>query len=104
MTSKDEKKRRQRLVQAIVDKQTKKEIEEMPLLLVELGGLFDYLDKQLGIHNCDHTSKMTIEHLVANKLDPKVIVPWLREYGGYCDCEVLANVEESWQSEINKIS
>ncbi|MCP4987488.1 MAG: DUF2695 domain-containing protein, partial [Colwellia sp.] len=24
------------------------------------------------------------------------------EYGGYCDCEVLANVEESWESEINK--
>jgi hypothetical protein len=21
-------------------------------------------------------------------------VPWLREQGGYCDCEVLANVED----------
>jgi hypothetical protein len=24
------------------------------------------------------------------------VIPWLREQGGYCDCEVLANVEERW--------
>ena len=22
---------------------------------------------------------------------------WLRSNGGYCDCEVLANVEQHWQ-------
>ncbi len=104
MASTEEKKRRQKLVQAIVDEQTKKEIEEMPLLLTELGALYDHLDEQLGVHECNHTPKMTIEFLIANMLDPEVIGPWLGEYGGFCDCEVLANVEDSWRSEIDKCS
>jgi hypothetical protein len=32
-------------------------------------------------------------------IDVTRIVPWLREHGGYCDCEVLANVEDEF-SEI----
>ena len=102
MASKEEKKRRQKLVQAITDEQAKQEVENTPLLLTELGALFDYLDEQLGIRDCDHTTKMTVNFLQAKKLDEAVIVAWLGEYGGYCDCEVLANVEDSWQSEIEK--
>jgi hypothetical protein len=25
-----------------------------------------------------------------------MVIHWLRDQGGYCDCEVLANVEERW--------
>ena len=88
MVSKEEKKKRRKLVQAITGEQTNQEVENMPLLLTELGALFDYLDEQLGIHDCDHVTKMTVNFLQANKLDQEVIVPWLGEYGGHCDCEV----------------
>ena len=36
------------------------------------------------------------QFLQANGLREATIIPWLGEHGGYCDCEVLANVEEEW--------
>lgn len=86
---------------AIVAAQTKKAKEAMPISLVHLGKLFDYLDVELA-NGCDHTQKLTIAFLISHKLNVEKISPWLKEQGGYCDCEILANVEENWESEINK--
>ncbi len=30
------------------------------------------------------------------------LVPWLQELGGYCDCEVLANVEQQFEKILGK--
>ena len=102
MPSKEEKQRRAELVEAMVQDETKKAIDRMPITFVELAALFDHLDEQLGIKGCDHTPKITKAFLESRKLDAGIIIPWLSEYGGYCDCEVLANVEESWEDEIEK--
>ena len=101
VASKEEKRRRAALVQAMVAEDTKKAIEEMPISLAHLGQLFDYLDLELEV-GCDHTPKITIAFLNENKLNQNIILPWLQEQGGYCDCEILANVEEAWESEIAK--
>ncbi|MCP4988089.1 MAG: DUF2695 domain-containing protein [Colwellia sp.] len=74
----------------------------MPISFKDLTALFDRLDEALGNDGCDHTPKITKAFLENKNLNFKEILPWLEEYGGYCDCEVLANVEESWESEINK--
>ena len=79
-----------------------KAIEEMPLSLKDLGRLFDHLDFQLGIQGCDHTPRITSSFLVSLNLDTDEILPWLSEQGGSCDCEILANVEDGWESEIAK--
>lgn len=100
MPSKEEKKRRAALVETMVGEHTKKAIEDMPLPLKELGDLFDYLDEKLGVHDCDHTPKLTVRFLDNHQLNSAKVLPWLEEQGGYCDCEILANVEESWESEI----
>ena len=102
MASKEEKKRRAALVQAIVDEDTKRAIEEMPISLKELGELFDELDEKLGEYGCDHTTKLTSMFLTLRNLNKDLILPWLADSGGYCDCEILANVEESWENEISK--
>lgn len=102
MTSKQEKRRRAALVEAMVAEDTKKAIEEMPLSLKDLGRLFDHLDVQLGIEGCDHTPRITSSFLASLNLNRDEILPWLLEQGGSCDCEILANVEESWESEIAK--
>ncbi|WP_211826667.1 DUF2695 domain-containing protein [Kistimonas asteriae] len=101
MASKEEKQRRAALVQAMVDADTKKAIEEMPISLAHLGQLFDHLDTDLE-NGCDHTSKITTAFLASHNLKIESILPWLQDQGGYCDCEILANVEESWESEISK--
>jgi hypothetical protein len=102
MPTKEEKRRRAKLVEAIVQKETAKAIEMMPISFSELGALFDYLDARLGEEGCDHTARMTRTFLQKKNLEPETILPWLQESGGYCDCEVLANVEESWGDEIEK--
>ena len=102
MPSKEEKLRRAQIVEAMVQKDTEEAIERMPISFANLAALFDHLDEQLGEQGCDHTPKMTKAFLENKKLNTEAILPWLEEYGGYCDCEVLANVEESWESEIEK--
>lgn len=102
MPSKEEKRRRARLVEAMVQKDTEQAIEGMPISFSDLAELFDYLDEQLGGQGCDHTSRMTSAFLDSRNLNTAAILPWLEEYGGYCDCEILANVEERWESEIEK--
>lgn len=100
MASKEEKRRRAALIQAMVAEDTKKAIEEMPISLTHLGQLFDHLDEKLE-ECCDHTPRITAAFLKSNNLNPESILPWLQEQGGFCDCEILANVEESWESEIS---
>ena len=58
-----------------------------------LKELFDFLDRE-GASPCDHTLRETIEFLRERDLDVGRIVPWLQEHGGYCDCEVIYNVED----------
>ncbi|WP_085947151.1 DUF2695 domain-containing protein [Vreelandella titanicae] len=102
VASKQEKRRRAALVEAMVAEDTKEAIENMPLSLAVLGELFDYLDETLEQEGCDHSPRATQLFLSQKGLDPNQVLPWLEEQGGNCDCEILANVEESWESEISK--
>jgi len=102
MTSKEEKRRRAKLVEAMVQEDTTKAIANMPISFRDLAALFDHLDEVFGNEGCDHTPKITKAFLKRRNLNIEKILHWLEEHGGYCDCEVLANVEEKWESEIEK--
>ena len=67
----------------------------MPLSHDDLRALFDGLDAALE-DGCDHTLRHTRELLRERGLDEERVLPWLAEYGGHCDCEVLANVGGEW--------
>jgi hypothetical protein len=95
MASKEEKKRRQGLVRATEAKHQAEEISKMPILKADLKALLEYLDR-LEPFSCDHSLKETVEFLASRNLDESKIAPWLNDYGGYCDCEVLANVGSAW--------
>jgi hypothetical protein len=68
----------------------------MPLSHDDLRALFDHVDTALEFRGCDHTHRHTRAFLASRGLDEARVVPWLGEYGGYCDCEVLANVGSEW--------
>ncbi|KAA5535620.1 DUF2695 domain-containing protein [Paenimyroides baculatum] len=62
--------------------------------------LFDYLDENLSEFGCDDSLKLTCEFLQKNKIENiEEIKNWLGEKGGYCDCEVLNNVEEMFEED-----
>nr|CAS02403.1 putative integron gene cassette protein [uncultured bacterium] len=95
MPSKSETDRRKALRRAAKQGTRKAEEARMPISLSDLKRLFDHLEAALA-GACDHTLRLTRQFLASRQLPEATIAPWLGEYGGFCDCEVLANVEERW--------
>jgi Protein of unknown function (DUF2695) len=67
-----------------------------PISKSALKKLLDYLDERLAERSCDDRRRYTREFLSNRSLSQERIVNWLRAYGGFCDCEALANVEDGW--------
>lgn len=60
--------------------------------------LFDFLDERLGESSCDHTFRHTLSFLEAGHINPEPVLGWLQQAGGYCDCEVIMNAEDVFDS------
>ena len=75
-------------------------LASVPMPLEQLQALFDHLDA-VGAP-CDHTLRHTTEFLRGRELDVERVVPWLHEHGGYCDCEVTANVEDAFADVLDR--
>ena len=101
MPSKEEKERRKKLVAAAANKQFEEAVARMPISKDDLKDLFDYLDRP-NPPPCDHTLQDTIKFLQKRNLDVDKIVPWLNEYGGFCDCEVIYNVDDAWGEYVGR--
>lgn len=65
----------------------------IPMSIDQLEDLFGFLNRE-HLPDCDGTLKHTIEYIEKLNLDLKLIIPWLNQYGGHCDCEVVSNVYE----------
>lgn len=68
-----------------------------PLANDQLEELFDHLDDRLRLEPCDQTLRLTTAFLERRGLNARAVTPWLNRRGGYCDCEVLMNVEPRWR-------
>ena len=77
------------------DQERTKLIESIPIPHADLRALFDFLDRE-DAPPCDHTLRETILFLQERKLDVERVVRWLHQYGGYCDCEVIFNVDDTF--------
>ena len=95
MPEKSEKLRRKEIVREVAAKKRAEAERQLPMSLAQLHGLLDTLDKAL-VSGCDHSLQYTESYLNSQNLASEEVVPWLQEHGGFCDCEVLANVEEEW--------
>lgn len=73
----------------------------MPLSKTDLRDLLNYLDRPERLV-CYHALKETIVFLRSRALNPETIVPWLGEHGGFCDCEVLANLENEFEKILSR--
>ena len=100
MASKNEKLKIKQLLNEVKAKIQEDKVRDMPISFQNLANLLNHLDEELGTKSCDDTLIMTINYLQSKNFNDEEIVPWLHEYGGYCDCEVLANVEDAWYDEL----
>jgi hypothetical protein len=90
-----------------MDKQRKKELQHrwregqradacaaFPLPFGQLKAIFDMLDTELPRQGCDHTRRLARRWREEHRYDAEPVFAWLGQVGGFCDCEVLANVEQ----------
>ncbi len=85
---------RKQLLKAYRENERRAVRDSLPVDACVLKRLFDYLDQRLSDAPCDNTLKYVQEFIAKNCLDAMAIVSWLNRHGGFCDCEVLANVED----------
>jgi len=76
------------------DQQRRAALAALPLPVAELKAMFDMLDTELPRKGCNHSRRLTEAWLTSRGHDVQRVFAWLDTQGGYCDCEVLANVEE----------
>lgn len=98
MPSSEEKAPRKALKESQRQAERKEFRASLPISVVDLRNLFDYLDEHIGASGCDDTLQLTLAYLAQKKLPAETVTAWLKKTGGYCDCEVLANVEERFLS------
>jgi len=97
MPDKNEIERRKQIARELRLKARQDFENNLPTRRENFKALFDYLDEKLTDNPCDDTLNFSIAFLQSLELDNiEEITKWLGENGGYCDCEVLANVEEKF--------
>jgi hypothetical protein len=69
-----------------------------PLTDPQLPALFDLVEEHVGAEGCDHSRRFTESWLSGNGIAAEPVLSWLADHGCYCDCEVVANAQEDWQS------
>lgn len=68
-----------------------------PLANANLEVMFDAVDDRLSLEPCDDTLRLTESWLASNGHAVAAVVDWLHDNGGYCNCEVVANVRDHWE-------
>lgn len=97
MPSKQEQKRRKQIQRELSAKEKEIFLNSLPFDEQLFNSLFDDLDNQLGEQGCNHNYELTKRFLRQNNLQlSPTTTEWLQSNGGFCDCEILANIEEKF--------
>lgn len=85
--------RKRELKRAYREQQKQAARERMHLDAQSLNDLLDHLDRHLPALGCDHTLRETRAWAAERGFDVHAVAASVAEFGGHCDCEVLANVD-----------
>jgi DNA polymerase I-like protein with 3'-5' exonuclease and polymerase domains len=97
MKSGEEKLKQKQLLQEFKKKEKEDFVSSLPIAADHFFSLFNVLNEKLEDEPCDHTLRFTEQYLNRHQLPLHSVISWLNENGGYCDCEVLLNVEEKFE-------
>lgn len=99
MARKQGKHHQKKLLRKLRRQQRKREAA-MPLTRHELLSLCEWVEAKLKHEGCDHSYRYTEAFLRNSGLPVQDILDWLSEEGGYCDCEVIANVKQVYEESV----
>jgi hypothetical protein len=93
-----DKKERKEILNQIAEKELIEFRNGLPVEENIFPKLFDFLDAELGKKGCNHSTILTKTFLEKNELSNSTdVIEWLADNGGFCDCEILANVEDLFE-------
>jgi hypothetical protein len=93
VASKDEKARRKQLKDAYLRTEQAASAALMPLDQAQLESLLDHVDAAVASEGCDHTRRATDAWAAQHGIELDRLHEGLEEYGGFCDCEIVMNVD-----------
>lgn len=101
MPDKDETERRRQIRRELREKANLKFEQSLSVSREIFKSIFDFINKHLLENEWDNTLKLTRKFLEENQItNTDEVISWLQNNGGYCDCEVLYNVEEQFDNVI----
>lgn len=80
------------------DQERQKAQLAFPLPSELLASLFARVEAQVDQQGCDHTYRFTDQWLTEHQQQRALVLEWLEEHGGFCDCEVVANARDHWEA------
>jgi hypothetical protein len=93
MATPPDKERRKQLRDAYKNAERAAREALMTINYEQLEDLLDYLDEKLSGEPCDHTTRHSEHWAQSHGVEWPGLAEGLQEFGGYCDCEILMNVE-----------
>ena len=69
-----------------------------PLPDDQLAALFRDVEAEFNREGCDHTRRLTEGWLARRNIPAGPVLEWLDDHSGYCDCEVVANAGDHFES------
>ena len=89
-----DKQRKRELKRQFKEREQREAREKLGISEKQLRDLLDYLDEgfKLGLE-CDKTAQRTRDWIRAEGLDEVLVTEALGQFGGFCDCEVVNNVQ-----------
>ena len=98
MVDKIDKERRKQIREDLRKKAREEFENSLPMTKDNFKRLFDYLDNELSESECADNHTITKRYLnIIGIENSEEILGWLIVNDGYCDCEILANVEEQFE-------
>ncbi|MDR2920349.1 MAG: DUF2695 domain-containing protein [Tannerella sp.] len=92
-----DKEARKALKKEFKEKELKAFRESLPMKETDFLPLFDFLDSELSENGCRDDFSLLEKYCKKKKLDASALEKWFKEHGGFCDCEIFANVEEQFR-------
>jgi Protein of unknown function (DUF2695) len=94
MPTSEEEAKRKAAKQGLRQSERERFRSKVPIAPEQVLALFGFVDARLAESECDNSLKYVLLFLSQHGIEAQPLVSWLKECGGYCDCEVLANAEE----------
>lgn len=95
-----DKQRRKEIKKELKEKRNAELVAALPFSVKDAKQLFDYLDEKLTKEGCNGTFRFTEEFASKHNHNFEDIEAWLNDNGAWSDGEVLANVEQEYESII----